>query len=72
MSSSADTELREAFDCLWAQAMTQAAAKVLEGISLSMDSHPSDSREARSLETMRSTLESMVRQHSSTCDQREP
>ena len=72
MSSSPDSELREDFDRLWAQAMAQAAARVLEGINLSMDSHPSDSREARSLETMRNTLESLVQQSSHICDQREP
>ena len=72
MSSSPDSELREDFDRLWAQAMAQAAARVLEGINLSMDSHPSDSREARSLETMRSTVETLIQQSSYTCDQREP
>ena len=60
MDSSSDKELREDFHRLWSQAMSQEAAKVLEGINTSLDALPSNSREARTLETMRSTLLSII------------
>lgn len=53
-------ECKDQFCNPWSQAASQGAMRVLEGISISQCSYPSNSREMRTLEAMRNTMENLI------------